>query len=267
MQQEFTYEVERQVIHVPTIGAKEMLDDRIGYIRLDSFNNLTPGDAREAVYDLLDQGMEGLIFDLRNNTGGVMNAAVGVADIFIPDGNLVYYEDSLGRREVFVSDDDGEAANIPLVVLVNGNTASSSEIVVGAIRDTRTGVIVGETTFGKGVVQNVYTLHDGSGLVLTTGRYLTPNGNEITQDGITPDVVSDLDPDRIRQTDPAVDQFLTRMDELNEEFMELRQEMWDYLEDNDFQRDTAIDVMNMWLDNGEVPQEWLDYVSEIDTSN
>ncbi len=266
LQQEFTFELERQIIHVPTIGVSEMLDERVGYIRLDSFNNLTAVDTRTAVYELLDQGMEGLIFDLRNNTGGVMSAAVGVSDIFISDGDLVFYEDSLGRREVFRSNDGGEALNIPLVLLVNGNTASSSEIVAGAIRDTRTGILVGENTFGKGVVQNVYTLQDGSGLVLTTGRYLTPNENEITEDGIEPDVLSDLDPDRIRQIDSNVDDFLIRMDQLNLEFTELREQMYDYLQEHDFQRETAIELMDVWLDNGEVPQEWLDYIADAGKS-
>jgi len=264
LQEEMTFTVDRRIVHVPTVGKAEMLDDRIGYIRLDSFNNLSVEDVSIAVNDLLMQGMKGLIFDLRNNTGGVMTAAVGIADIFISDGNLVYYEDSDGRLEVFRSNDGGEALNMPLILLVNGNTASASEIVAGAVRDTRTGIIVGENTFGKGVVQNVYTLQDGSGLVLTTGRYLTPNQHAITEEGIEPDVISDLDPDRIRQVDSEVDDFLIRMDTLNQEFIELRQQMFDYLTENDFQRDTAIDLMDLWIDEGEVPAEWLEMAAQAD---
>jgi len=253
LQEEFTFDLTRQVVQVPTVGASEMLTDQVGYIRLDSFNNLTPHDAAVAVNDLLLKGMKGLIFDLRNNTGGPMTAAIGVSDLFVPDGVLVSYEDSLGRREQFGSDDGGDAVGIPLVVLVNGNTASSSEIVAGAIRDTHNGVLLGETTFGKGFVQNVFTLHDGSGLVLTTGRYLTPNGGEITQDGIEPDIVSDLDPERLRQEDPEVDAFLKQIESLNVQYTQLREQMFDYLQSHDFQRDNALDVMSQWLESGQPP--------------
>ncbi len=267
IQEELTFEVERQNIHVPTIGVQEMLDGRIGYIRLDEFNNQSSSDVIEAVNDLLFEGMEGLIFDLRNNTGGVMSAAIEISDLFISDGDLVSYEDSLGRREVFRSRDGGDAIGIPLIVLVNGNSASASEIVAGAVKDTHVGILVGETTFGKGVVQNVFTLQDGSGLVLTTGRYLTPNENEITQDGLEPDIHADLDPDRLREEDPEIDDFLNRMDELNQQYMELRQQMYDYLQDHDFQRETATEIMTDWLDTGKVPEEWMTLASDADTDD
>jgi len=253
LQKEFTFEVDRKIVQVPTVDSVKMLDDRIGYIRLNEFNNQSAHEVAEAINKLVDEDMKGLVFDLRNNTGGVLTSAVEVSDLFISDGNLVFYEDQLGRREVFKSRDGGEALGIPLIVLVNGNSASASEIVAGAVRDTHTGILVGETTFGKGVVQNVYTLQDGSGLVLTTGRYLTPNGGEITEDGIAPDIVSDLDPDRLRAEDPQIGLFLDRIDKLNTEFVELRQQMFDYLQEHDFQRDTAVEVMSEWLDTGQVP--------------
>jgi C-terminal processing protease CtpA/Prc len=176
-----------------------------------------------------------------------------VSDLFISDGSIVFYEDSEGHREEFQSDDGGDAIGIPLIVLVNGNTASASEIVAGAVRDTHTGILVGENTFGKGLVQNVYTLYDGSGLVLTTGRYLTPDGHEITQDGLEPDIPAVLDPEVLRELDPEVDEFLNHLEQINQEYMELRQQMFDYLQEHDFQRESAQDIMQKWLDSGVAP--------------
>ena len=253
LQEELTFDVTRERVQVPTIGAAEMLNDTVGYIRLDSFNNFTPSDVSQKIYELFQDGMEGLIFDLRNNTGGPMTAAIQVSDLFISDGTLLYYENNEGERETFVSDDGGARIDIPLIVLVNGTTASASEIVAGAVRDTHTGLIVGEDTFGKGVVQNVYVLHDGSGLILTTGRYLTPDGNAITQDGLEPDIRIELDPEALRAEDSQVDEFLNRLERLNDEYVELRQQMYDYLRDNDFQRDTALDLMSEWLETGMEP--------------
>ena len=248
-----TFDVTRRVVQVPTVGKKEMLTPTIGYIRLDTFNNLSPLDVQAAIDDLTSKGMKGLIFDLRNNTGGPLTAAVGVADEFVPDGTLVSYEDSAGNRDVYTSQDGGKALNMPLVILTNGNTASSSEIVSGAVRDTQKGLLVGENTYGKGVVQNVYPLSDGSGLVLTTGRYLTPAGHQITQDGLTPDIPAKLDPDQLRANDPQIGAFLDHMDALNKEYQTLRQQMTDYLTAHDFQRDKALDVIKKWMDTGTMP--------------
>ncbi|HEX9744026.1 MAG TPA: S41 family peptidase [bacterium] len=252
-QEELSFDITRRKVEVPTVSDVQMLDDRIGYIKLNSFNNLTAQDVMAAVAELNTDGMEGLIFDLRNNTGGPMPAAAGVVDMFVSDGTLVYYEDSMGNTDEFNSEDSGLALGIPLVVLINGNSASSSEIVAGAVRDTRVGLLVGETTYGKGVVQNVTTLPDGSGLVLTTGRYLTPTKNEITEDGITPDVPVNLDPAKIREEDPQIDEFLTRMDDISNEYAQLREEMNLYLQDHDFIKDAAVDVINDWIENGSIP--------------
>jgi len=254
--EELSFDIERQVVQVHTVSATEMLDDRIGYIKLDEFNQQSTADVARAVNDLLQQGMKGLIFDLRNNTGGVMSAAIQISDLFISDGVMVIYEDNNGQKYSYDSEDKGEAVGIPLVLLVNGGSASSSEIVAGAIRDTHVGLLVGENTFGKGVVQNVYPLQDGSGLVLTTGRYLTPGGNAITQDGITPDVISDLDPERLRAEDAVIDEYLTRIDSLYTELLQIREEMIDYTREHDFQRDTAIEVVKEWLDTGTIPSNY-----------
>ena len=257
-----TFDVTRKIVQVPTIGDTEMLTDEVGYIRLDSFNNLSPVDVRSAINELLLDGMKGLIFDLRNNTGGPMTAAQQIADIFISDGVMVYYEDTNGHIEAFPGNDGGGALNMPLILLVNGNSASASEIVAGAIRDTHTGLLLGENTFGKGVVQNVYTLQDHSGLVLTTGRYLTPGQHEITTEGISPDIEFGLDPETLREQDPTIGDFMDRLEGVNEEYMQLREEMYTYLQNHDYQRNEALSVMNEWLDTGEAPEGIVDETVE-----
>ena len=123
-------------------------------------------------------------------------------------------------------------------------------------------MLLGETTFGKGVVQNVYTLQDQSGLVLTTGRYLTPAHNEITSDGLEPDIEFVLDPEILREMDPSIGDFLDRMEELNAEYVELRGEMYDYLQDHDYQRDNALEIMAEWLETGDPPDEWEEVTDE-----
>jgi len=255
-EEEISLDIERAIVQVHTVSSAEMLDDRIGYIKLDEFNQQSTADVAIAINDLLMEGMEGLIFDLRNNTGGVMSAAIEISDFFISDGTLVIYEDNEGQKYSYTSEDNGDAIGIPLVVLVNGGSASSSEIVAGAVKDTHVGLLVGENTFGKGVVQNVFPLQDGSGLVLTTGRYLTPGNNAITQDGIEPDVISDLDPERLRAEDPVIDEYLLRSEELYNELLAIREQMLDYQRDNDFQRDTAIDVISEWLETGIPPYDF-----------
>ena len=256
-QEELTFDVERRIVHIESVSEVEMLTDEIGYIKLEEFNNHTSEEMLDAVETLKSEGMKGLILDVRNNTGGPVEAAVGVADIFIPGGKMVYYQNNRGEKIGYPPEnlgDDGYALDLPLVLITNGATASASEILAGAVRDTGIGLLVGETTFGKGVVQNVYTLPDGSGLVLTTGIYLTPAGHEITEDGLEPDILSDLDPDRIRKEDPNVDEFLNRMDEINNQYLALRQEMAEYLASHDFQKDTALDVISRWVATGVKPE-------------
>lgn len=253
LQKELNLDITRKVVHVPTIGRKEIFNNSVGYIRLDTFNSLSPQEINNALEELKAQGMKGLVFDLRNNTGGPMDAAIAICDIFVPDGNLVIYEDSMGNREEFSSKDGGAALNMPLVILTNGNTASSSEIVCGAVRDTHNGILLGENTYGKGVVQNVYQLSDGSGLVLTTGRYLTPAEHEITQDGLAPDIVSHLDLQTLREKDPEIDSFLNKLDSITKEYQALRQQMFDYLDKHDFQKELAIKVVTKWLEENKKP--------------
>lgn len=186
-----TLEVERRTIEIATVSHK-MLDGKIGYIAISSFDNVTVNQFLEALEDLENQGETALIIDLRNNGGGVVSAACSILDRLLPEGLIVYTEDKYGNREEMTSD----AANYfdkPLAVLVNDNSASASEIFAGAIKDYGIGTLVGTQTFGKGIVQKIYPLSDGTAVKLTVSKYYTPKGNNIHGIGITPDVEVELD--------------------------------------------------------------------------
>lgn len=184
-------EVERRKISSKSVKS-EMLDNNIGYVRITSFNTNDTGSAENTytefcgqVNTLRDSGMNGMIIDLRDNPGGVLDIVCDIADYLLPEGIITYTETRKGEREEFVS--DGEQLNIPMVVLVNGNSASASEILTGALKDYDRAEIVGEKTFGKGIVQSVYPFSDGSGMSMTIAKYFTPNGVCIHGVGIEPD--------------------------------------------------------------------------------
>ncbi|GAV22818.1 S41 family peptidase [Carboxydothermus pertinax] len=177
----------RETITIPTVESK-MLDDKIGYLALSQFTENSPEAVRKALGDLKRKGMKGLIFDLRDNPGGELTAAVEIADLFIPKGKTIVYVDYRNQP------DEEEKANLPalglpMVVLVNGGSASASEIVAGALKDWQVAVLVGEKTFGKGVVQSIFKLPGNAGLKLTVARYLTPKKHDINKKGIEPDIV------------------------------------------------------------------------------
>ncbi len=173
--------VERDEIAIVTIQGAFMVDPRTGYVKLGGFSETTDRDLRRALNRLKEGGMERLILDLRGNTGGPLDQAIKVSNQFLPRGDLIVYT----RGRVDNSDQDyhareeGEFTEMPLVVLVNRNSASASEIVAGAIQDHDRGLIVGETTFGKSLVQSIYRVSHGAGLALTTARYYTPSGRMI----------------------------------------------------------------------------------------
>lgn len=169
----------------------ELLSDKIGYIQVSEFDEVTANQFEEAVNELEEQGMEGLIIDLRNNGGGVVTTAQKMLDRLLPKCLLAYTEDKNGTREEYWAEDD-EKFTKPLVLLVNGQSASASELFSGAVRDYEIGTIVGTTTFGKGIVQSIYPLKDGSALKLTVAKYYTPNGVCIHGKGIEPDVEVEL---------------------------------------------------------------------------
>ena len=165
----------------------EMLGDGIGYLAITQFTGVTSEQFQETYQSLKDQGMERLIIDLRDNPGGLLDAVCETLRQILPEGMIVYMEDKAGNREEYTC--DGETPiDIPLVVLVNENSASASEIFAGAVKDHGVGTLVGTTTFGKGIVQTYYRLGDGSEIKLTTAKYFTPNGNNIHGTGVEPDV-------------------------------------------------------------------------------
>ena len=174
--------------------AHEMLEDDIGYIVIAHFDYVTIEQFAEAYKDIRDQGAKGLILDLRGNPGGLVTSVVGVAEQILPEGLVFYEEGSNGRRIDYPCDGQNEI-DIPLVVLVDQYSASAAEILSGSIRDHGVGTLVGKNTFGKGIVQDVKQLSDGSAVKLTVSAYYLPNGDNIQGTGIAPDVEVDLDVD------------------------------------------------------------------------
>lgn len=179
-------DIQRRKMFLPTVES-EMFADQIGFVSVSEFTDATTEQFTDALTELNAQGMKAMIIDLRMNPGGVMTTACDMLDEILPEGLLVYTEDRDGKRKEFYSTDE-TSLDIPIVVLVNGYSASASEIFAGAMQDRGAGIIVGTTTYGKGVVQSVRGLKDGSAIKLTTHRYFTPGGTCIHGIGITPDV-------------------------------------------------------------------------------
>ncbi len=177
-----------------TYVAGEMLDDTVGYISITQFTGVTSSQFKTAYGELKIQGMEKLIIDLRDNPGGLVDSVCDTLSQILPEGVIVYTVDKNGNRSERTCDGSG-AISIPLAVLVNGESASAAEIFAGAVQDYKVGTIVGETTFGKGIVQDAFRLSDGSYLKLTVSKYYTPSGNNIHGVGITPDVEVEMDSD------------------------------------------------------------------------
>ena len=205
-------DVVRRQIESPTVSY-EMLDNGIGYIQITEFDDVTYKQFVEAMDVIKDQSAKGLILDLRSNPGGSLSVVVDIARQILPKGLIVYTEDRAGERTEYSCDGDNEL-QIPLVVLVNGNSASASEILAGAIKDYGKGTLIGTTTFGKGIVQRILPLTDGSALKLTVSTYYTPKGNNIHNIGIDPDIECTFDADAYY--DDGIDNQLERaVEEVN----------------------------------------------------
>ena len=207
----FKVDVTRAKIAIKLVESK-WLADQVAYVSLSGFDSATTAEQLQAaIQDLLAQNPKGLIFDLRSNPGGFLDQSVDVADLFLPAGVVLYERTKDGDEQVFRSDDRGIAQDIPLVVLVNGGSASASEIVAGAIQDRGRGKLIGEKTFGKGSVQQVNRLDDGSQLRVTIARWFTPNNRGIHGEGIEPDITMErsTDPKADPQLDRAVEYLLT----------------------------------------------------------
>jgi len=190
--EEFDVTIIRDIINVMSIEEVEMIGQGIGYIRLTSFSDRTYHELVSALNQLEAEGMEGLILDLRFNPGGTLGAAIQVADEFIASGPIVYLQNRNGDRVSWDALEEGTRKPIPMVILVNGSSASASEIVAGALRDHGLAVLVGTQTFGKGLVQTVVPLRDGGALSLTEQVYLTAGGHDINRSGIEPDYVLEI---------------------------------------------------------------------------
>lgn len=186
----FSVDVVRDEIHTQTVKY-EMRENQIGYLSISEFDDVTTQQYKDALQALEDAGMQGLVIDLRDNPGGVLDTVVKMLDYTLPDGLIVYTENKSGKRTEYKGT-DGHELDIPIAVLVNGNSASASEIFVGAMQDYDKGEIIGTQTFGKGIVQSILPFNDGSAIKITVSRYFTPRGTCIHGEGITPDVEVEL---------------------------------------------------------------------------
>ncbi|MCL1935627.1 MAG: S41 family peptidase [Defluviitaleaceae bacterium] len=217
----FDIDIIRRLIEIPTIFY-EMLEDNIGYIRMTGFEGVTYLQFVEAYESLLSDGMEGLILDLRNNPGGRLDVVVDIADRIVPEGLIVYTEDAHGNRREEIS--DSNQIEIPFVILINGNSASASEVLAGAARDHGVARLVGQQSFGKGLVQDIIPLPDGSAIRVTIATYYTPNGVSIHGYGLTPDYIVEVE-----------DSVSARIHQIERE--------------EDVQLNKAIDVVMEWINN------------------
>ena len=192
--EDFDLTITRQQIEIKTVDY-ELLEDGVGYILISSFEGTVVDQFKDAYDDLVDQGMTSLVIDIRNNPGGLLSAVTEMLDLFIEENEMIVYTmDKEGNRNDYCAKNDVEI-EIPCVVLINGNSASASEIFAGALQDYELAHIMGTQSFGKGIVQSITGLRDGSAVKITIEDYYTPNGNNIHGVGITPDEVVELDVD------------------------------------------------------------------------
>ncbi len=206
--EEVTADVTRRKIEVRTVEY-EMKENQIGYIAISEFDTVTYVQFKEALTNLQNQKMQGLVVDLRNNPGGNLDTVCNILDLLLPEGTIVYTEDKKGERDTYTSDEEHKL-ELPMAVLVNENSASASEIFAGAMQDYDAAEIVGMTTYGKGIVQQLFPMTDGTCVKLTISEYFTPNGRNIHGKGIVPDVeiqyeYSEENPNRDNQFDKAIE--------------------------------------------------------------
>jgi len=201
------YTLQRELIKVASVKDAKMLDQtltgnfKLGYVRITQFNEPTAQELDRKLNELRTQGMQALIIDLRYNPGGLLTSAVDVCGLFLPPKTMVVYtegRDASQRREYFTDKNAKQHENFPVVLLVNNGSASGAEIVAGALKDLNRAILVGETTFGKGSVQSVIQLPDGSALRLTTAKYYTPGKQVIHEKGVTPNIRASLTSDQER---------------------------------------------------------------------
>lgn len=184
-----TFEIVRAEVLLPSVFARVLEEDsRVGYIQITRFTNRTPEETRQALDDLAQQDVEAYVLDLRHNGGGLVNSAVDIAGEFLSGGVVLYETRQGGDERTFTASRGGSATSEPLVVLVNGGTASASEIVAGALQDRERATLIGAQTYGKGSVQLILSLSDSSSLHVTTAEWFTPDRHRIQDQGLTPDI-------------------------------------------------------------------------------
>lgn len=244
-------EIVREIIEVKSVKNAEMLDENIGYIRLTQFNDPTVNLLHEEMDRLIEEGMSGLVLDLRNNPGGLLSSAVEVSQTFLKRGDLIVFTKGRSEKDIrrYTAKGRKRYTDIPIVVLVNGGSASASEIVSGALQDQGRAVLVGEKTFGKGSVQSVKGMSNGSAVRLTTAKYYTPSEKVIHEKGIEPDIVVPMSPEEwrkiwLKRNRPA--NYLQEEDEENLEDVE------------DSQLNRALDVLKgIMIFEASIPGEGL----------
>ena len=199
--------IERGDILIPSVAYRLLTDTTIGYIQLTRFSGESSKEVAQAIAALREQGAESLVFDLRHNGGGLLDAAVSISDLFLSDGLILRQVSRNDKEQAFSAHRDTAADAIPLVLLVDGGTASASEIVAGALQDNRRATLIGAPTFGKGSVQLIYDLSDGSSIHVTSARWYTPGGKQLDGQGLQPDIVVTITQEAI---DRGQDEFLDR---------------------------------------------------------
>jgi carboxyl-terminal processing protease len=219
--EQFEVEIIRARIRIDSVSS-QMLEHDIAYVRINRFGDRTNNELEEALTELLAQEPLGLIVDVRRNPGGSLDSALAVTDQFLPGGNILIERFGDGRERIFDASSNGLATEIPLVVLIDEGSASASEVLAGAIRDQGRGILIGETTFGKGTVQSWQPLSNGGGVRITIARWLTPNDTWIDQTGLEPDIsvslpdVEEFDEFMDTQLETAVDYLRQNGQLLNE---------------------------------------------------
>lgn len=257
----------RDIIKIHSVKDKKVLEDEIGYIKLTQFQEQTSAELESALKDLDKEKITSLILDLRNNPGGLLESSVGVASHFLPQGKVVVsIKGREGAKKEYYTEKREAYYTYPMVVLVNEGSASASEIVAGALKDHSRAIIVGTQTFGKGSVQTLIPLSDGSGLRLTTARYYTPNGTSIQATGITPNIIVKLKAQKGKKGHPVVrEKDLERHlknevekdkepDMEKEEEKEIIEAPLEISEEEDIQLQRAIDILKTWEILKELPK-------------
>lgn len=208
------FAITREIIKLHSVRY-EMLSDDIGYLKLTQFKHNTADESRNAVRDMLRKGMRALILDLRNNGGGLLDASVKISSMFLQNGLIVETKGRSERaNEKYYANKNYYQTNLPMTVLINGGSASASEIVAGALNDRGRAKLIGEKSFGKGSVQTLFPLTDGSGVYVTIARYYTPSGKVIDHVGLSPDIEVKGEPDRDKSKDKQLQRAITEVKRL-----------------------------------------------------